>query len=116
MPDRWHITHGEPYVLARRAPARFDLAAEAVFPRVRSRRRLAQQIRQDLWRDLKHQRGFSPVIEIRGEEETLRVRAGGRVDGAPFDGARLEARISALLADPARRTRWLRYAGTEGES
>ncbi len=99
----------EPLVLTRRWPPRFDIFAEAPFPDV-PRRRLAHQIRQDLWRAMQQVRGFSPVVEIRREEEALRIRAGGRVDQGPVARDRLQAQIAALLSDPARRNRWQRHA------
>lgn len=107
---RWHILPGDPFVLTRHLPPRFDVVAETTLPQVKRLKRLAHQIRQDLWRVLQSQRGFSPVIEIRSEWEALRIRAGGRVDQASFAASVLEARISALLADPARRARWIAFA------
>ena len=108
---RWHVLREGPVLtLTRALPPRFDVVAETRMPMAR-RGRLAGQIRQDLWRALRHQRGFSPVVEITGRAGALAVRAGGRVSVRPFDRAGLEARISELLADRACRARWLRCAG-----
>lgn len=107
MRGGWHILPGEPLVLTRRLPPRFDVAAEANF-NATSRRRLAHQIRQDLWRALQDVRGFSPVIQVSREEEGLAVKAGGRVEGRVHPG--LNDRIARLLADPALRQRWERHA------
>ena len=50
--NRWHILRErDRYTLARHVPARFDVEATAHFPPARMDR-LAQQIRQDLWREL----------------------------------------------------------------
>ncbi len=107
---RWHIDVQEGcYTLARHWPPRFDVEARAVFPAARPGR-LAQQIRQDLWRKFQHLRGFSPVIQI--SEQTgadgLIVRAGGRVmRPLPAETANW---ITALLENPAHRARWISWA------
>lgn len=87
---------------------RFDVFAEAGFPFV-SPRRLALQIRQDMWRRLQRLRGFSPVIEIWEVEGGLRVKAGGQVEGR-FPKAYVAAQIADLLEDRSYRERWIRYA------
>lgn len=105
---RWHMIREEgALTVARRLPARFDVAAEAAFPPLRVGR-LAHLIRQDLWRALKGQRGFSPVVRIEPMEAGLAVRAGGRLD-APASRA-LSDRIAAVLDDPKNRKRWERDA------
>lgn len=104
----WHILRdGDRLTLTRRLPVRFDVQAETVL-RDGSRARMAQQIRQDLWRQLQNLRGFSPVVELTRKDGQLHVRAGGRVDGAVAPG--LEARIAALLSHPKARARWQAYA------
>lgn len=106
----WHILRDDDALtLARRLPVRFDLCVEAGFPRV-GRLRLARQIRQDMWRALQNLRGFAPVVRVEPLGEGLRVRAGGQVDGA-FPRAQATETLSALLQDPAHRTRWIAYAG-----
>jgi hypothetical protein len=106
----WYAHQGASiYVLARQWPPRFDVAADSVFPPVRPGR-LAQQIRQDLWRAFQGLRGFSPVIEVRATDcGELTVRAGGRLSGRASSD--LETRIQDLLNSPAHRARWLSWAG-----
>ncbi|MCA8880170.1 MAG: hypothetical protein KDA73_09475 [Rhodobacteraceae bacterium] len=105
----WHIAESaEALVLARHLPARFDVAAEARFPRLR-RRALAHEVRKDVWRSLSRLRGFSPVVEVRVAGEGLDLRAGGRIAGPVPQGT--EARLHALLTDPAHRARWIAHAG-----
>ena len=107
----WHVLRDGPRLtLARRLPARFDVAAETHLP-MAGRLRVAQQIRQDMWRAIQRQRGFSPVVEVTSGPSGLVVRAGGRIDAVPFDRARLEARISGVLEAPENRARWMRGAG-----
>ncbi|MFB9149746.1 hypothetical protein [Roseovarius ramblicola] len=104
--DRWHVIEEEgALVLARRLPARFDLAAETVLTGQVGRRRLAHLVRQDMWRALRHLRGFAPVVRVARIPGGLHLRAGGAVAGR-FARADAEARIAALLADPGRRARW----------
>lgn len=107
----WHILReGARLTLARRLPARFDIEAATCLP-FTGRGRLAAQIRQDVWRALQGQRGFSPVVEITAGAEGLAVRAGGRVENARFDREGLERRVAEVLASPANRRRWLRGNG-----
>ncbi|MBN2906330.1 MAG: hypothetical protein JXJ18_06460 [Rhodobacteraceae bacterium] len=105
----WHILReADALTLARHLPTRFDLCARASFPPAR-KGRLAQQIRQDMWRALRGLRGFSPVVRVDQTATGLRVTAGGRVaPGAA--SAPAEARIAALLNNPAHRARWLAHA------
>ncbi len=106
----WHILRAGPVLtLARHLPARFDVVAETRLP-LSGRLRLASQIRQDLWRALQRQRGFSPVIEVTNEGADLRVQAGGRVMARSFDRGYLEARIAEVLDSPDNRARWSRTA------
>lgn len=108
----WHVLREGPRLtLARRLPARFDVEARASLPGA-GRLRLATLIRQDIWRALRCQRGFAPVVEVTASSSGLTVRAGGQVDGAPYDRARLESRLAAVLEAPANRTRWLRGGGS----
>lgn len=107
----WHTwREGEVLCHARQRPPRFDLAVEARFPAV-SRRLLASQIRQDLWRLLRGQRGFAPAVRVAREGAGLRVTAGGAVLVQPFPRRAAEARIAALLASPHHRQRWIAQAG-----
>ncbi|MBK1634653.1 hypothetical protein [Rhodovulum adriaticum] len=111
----WHILR-EPgaLTLARHLPVRLDLCARAGFPAAR-KGRLAQQIRQDMWRALQDLRGFSPVVRVEEAKTGLTVTAGGRA-AQPFPRARAEARIAALLASPAHRARWLAHARLPGDA
>lgn len=110
----WHIERDETRLtLARRLPVRFDVSVDTVFPHV-SGSALARQIRQDLWRALQTQRGYSPVVEVTREGEELRVRAGGQVDARRFAKSALEGRISEVLSDPNNRARWVRFATAKG--
>ena len=107
----WHILRDPgALTLARHLPPRFDVAAEAAMPPMR-KGRLARQIRQDMWRALRHLRGFSPVVRVEEVSAGLHVTAGGRVAARVFPKAAAEARIAELLADPAHRARWARHAG-----
>ncbi|SPF78325.1 hypothetical protein [Pseudoprimorskyibacter insulae] len=109
---RWHIL-SEPgrYTLARHLPPRFDVVAEAIFPPA-DPARLAQQIRQDLWRLLQRLRGFSPVVQVSATEGGLIVRAGGRSMVAQTYPKEIESQIQTLLQDPQHRLRWLAWAKT----
>ena len=105
--DRWHVIEEADgaLTLARRLPVRFDLAAETVLGGGVGRRRLAHLVRQDMWRTLRHLRGFAPVVRVARVPGGLHVRAGGAVAGR-LARADAEARIAALLADPGHRARW----------
>lgn len=109
MPTPYHI-HRTPnaLTLARHAPARFDVAAEATVAGAADLLRLAHQVRQDVWRAVRRLRGFSPVVEITTTDGTIHIRAGGRAL-PPVSGA-VRRRIQAVLDDPANRSRWLRHA------
>lgn len=110
--DGWHILR-EPgaVTLARRLPARFDLSAETAFPATNPAV-LVHEVRKDLWRALRRVRGFSPVVRVADREGgRLTVRAGGAISGQMPPLQATEARIAALLADPARRARWRAHAG-----
>lgn len=80
----WHVLRDGPRLtLARKLPARFDVEAATNLPAA-GRLRLAWQVRQDIWRALQRQRGFSPVIEVTSGPGGLFVRAGGRIDFGRF--------------------------------
>jgi len=101
---RWHVLRdGARLVLARRVPARFDVAAQTMLP-LMSRGRLAHQVRQDLWRALQDLRGFSPVIEVTRMADHLHLRAGGQVACMVPSG--VEMRIAEVIENPANRSRW----------
>lgn len=93
--------------MARQVPPRFDVAVSVEFPPAEPLR-LAQQIRQDMWRAAQAVRGFSPVVKVEAQGDSLLVTAGGRVAGRV--PGNLASEIKAVLEDEARRSRWLRHA------
>ncbi len=110
----WHMHRTEATLtLSRGGAERWDVSAEGVLPLAR-KGRLAHQIRQDLWRMLRHLRGFCPMVRVMEDGPHLIVTAGGQVDVRPFPKAMVETRIADLLASPAHRARWLRYARLGG--
>ncbi len=105
MSKGWHIMRdSDSLTLSRHPDPAFDLWAETDFALLRMLP-LAQMIRQDMWRMLQRLRGFAPIVRVTNTDTGLRVRAGGTVEGR-FPRARAEARIAALLNDPAYRQRW----------
>lgn len=111
--NAWHILKDDQSVtVARRVPARFDVASEATLPSAH-KLRVAQQVRQDLWRALQGQPGFSPVVEVRDVDGALAIRAGGQCDRAVARET-LEDRIAEVLNDASKRARWVRYAQHRG--
>lgn len=110
MSARWHdIAHAPVGVThCRHLPPRFDFAVQTVLPRGRPRR-LAHQIRQDLWRALRRVRGFSPVIRLEPVPDGWLVTAGGRLTGRL--AAADMARATTVLTDSRNRLRWMRHAG-----
>ncbi len=107
---RWHIQIEDATVtVARHMPARFDVAAQTVLPDG-SRVRVAQQIRQDIWRVLQALRGFSPTVCVERKADGLHITAGGRIEGR-FPKMQTQNLISEVLNNPVNRTRWVRFAG-----
>lgn len=107
--DGWHILREEAALtMARRLPVRFDLGVETRLG-AGCKRRIAQQVRQDVWRALRDLRGFAPAVRVEEDGDGLRVTAGGQVDGV-LHRARAEARIAGVLEDPGNRVRWQRWA------
>lgn len=105
----WYVSDSDgEYILSRRFPARLDVFEAANFPFV-NKARLANQVRQDLWRAMKHLRGFSPVIHIATTPSGLRLKAGGQCGILP---TQTSAKIAELLEDPVRRARWIKCAKT----
>lgn len=106
--DGWHmVREGDTLTLARRWPPQFDVEATTRLPRLRARV-LAHEVRKDLWRLLRSQRGFSPVIQLSEREGGLCLRAGGQIAG-PVPGG-LGPRIAQMLETPALRSRWANHA------
>lgn len=105
--NRWHIFRDGPVLtLARRLPVRFDLRACTLLPEG-GRLKVAQQVRQDVWRALRNLRGFAPAVQVERTGGGLEVTAGGQVEGL-FPRALAEARIAEVLSDPQNRARWVR--------
>jgi hypothetical protein len=108
----WHILRDEGgLTLARHVPVRFDVSAVSLFPMCHAGR-LAQQVRQDMWRALQRVRGFSPVVQVERLDAGLRVTAGGRVPQASISASVVQ-RLDDMLADPIARARWVRWASAE---
>ncbi len=109
MPTLYHIHQASnALTLARHAPARFDVAAEAAVPGAADLLRLAHQVRQDVWRAVRRLRGFSPVVEVTQTETMLHIRAGGRA--LPPVSPNAAQAIQAVLDCPKNRRRWLEHA------
>jgi hypothetical protein len=108
----WHIERDvRVLTLFRAGRGGFDVAATTRLPAGPiGRARLAHQIRQDMWRNLRHITGFSPVVRIERDGPMLTLTAGGEISRKPFPRAQIEARITALLNDPAHLRRWLTCA------
>lgn len=108
MSARWHIIdEGDTLTLCRHLPPRFDFSVRTRLE-AGSRRALAHQIRQDLWRALQRLRGFSPVVSVRRDGGGWDVTAGGRA--AAQVPASVVSRAQAVLDNPANRGRWQRHA------
>ena len=104
----WHTIREEACTtVARRLPVRFDVSVSAQFPTV-SKTRLAQQIRQDMWRSLQNVRGFLPIVRVEEDTQGLKVTAGGQMP-RPI-AANIELKIENLLNDAPRRARWIACA------
>lgn len=107
----WVARDAQVLVLARCWPPRWDVAARSVFP-LCARLRLAQQIRQDMWRGLQRLRGFQPVVCVARDDHGMTVTAGGALPGPHPHG--VADAIAEILADPARRRRWIAHATRRG--
>ncbi|PJE29099.1 hypothetical protein SAMN06297129_1023 [Pseudooceanicola antarcticus] len=108
----WHILKDEGRVtVTRRLPVRFDLSVEAELPCARtvSLTRVAQQVRQDMWRRLQDLRGFAPAVEVSRSEGGLVIRAGGAL-ADPVTG-RVRDSLADLLESPTHQARWIAHAG-----
>ena len=107
MPNTWIIEQSDERILVtRRKPVRWDVSAQAEFPRCRALR-LAHQIRQYMWRELQKIKGFCPAVEIQ-IGNTLHVKAGGRV--ARHVHPRASQWVDDLLNSDTHRRRWMAYA------
>lgn len=105
----WHIQRDETSVtVSRRLPAHFDVFAETHLP-AGHKLRIAQQVRQDMWRALQTLRGFAPVVQVTQQDDGLVVKAGGQFASA-FPKQHVQEQIAQVLADPSKRARWSRFA------
>lgn len=111
MPDTWYTFRDDDgaWTEARHWNIRWDVAVTTTLPRLRDTR-LARAVRQDLWRELRDLRGFRPAVKVSPGAKGVTVTAGGQVDGT-FPRTRTEARVAALLEDPAHRARWTVWSG-----
>ncbi|WP_122076719.1 hypothetical protein [Pseudophaeobacter sp. EL27] len=104
----WNILQAKgALIVARQVPPRFDVAVTVELP-LADPLRMAQQIRQDMWRAVQNVRGFSPVVKVEEQGDGLLVTAGGRVAGRV--PGNLASEIKAVLDDKTKQTRWLRHA------
>jgi hypothetical protein len=114
--NSWHILREDRAVTVTRVlPVRFDLRETTCLPAgAVSLTRLAQQVRQDVWRALRRMGGFAPAVRVSHEMDTILVEAGGRTERrAP---ARAGEDLRAVLEDPDNRRRWLAHAGRRAQA
>jgi len=116
-PDRWDVRVARDWPIGRvggaptlrpdrRAPGT-DGAGGA--PTLRVRRRLARQIRQDVWRACRRTPGFVPRILVCIRDNHLYITAGGAIlTGRVPPG--LERRIAEVLDKTDNRRRWQSFA------
>lgn len=107
--NNWHIlTDDDSVTVTRRLPARFDVSVETEMP-LGNKLRIAQQVRQDMWRALQDLRGFAPLVQVSQVGEMLVVKAGGQFSGK-FPRQHIQDKLTVLLDDPKKRARWARFA------
>lgn len=107
----WHIERNDAgLTLSRDGNAHFDVSASVVLP-LMAREKLAHQIRQDMWRALRNLRGFSPVVRIQNQNDSLHVTAGGAVASKTFAKSLSEDQITSVLTNPQNQRRWRQFAG-----
>lgn len=91
----------------------WDLIAEAALPvhaaSAPMRRRIAHQVRQDVWRALKRLRGFVPVVRVADTGHTAVVRAGGLVLTGQAT-MRDKQRVEDVISNTNNQRRWLAHA------
>ena len=103
-----HKQHGDTYIMGKRFPVQFDLLAETTLPVCRSKK-LALQIRQDMWRLLQNVRGFLPAVQVTSHETGMYVRAGGQLTSLVHVRF-AQLKLQDMLDDPIYRQRWINYA------
>ncbi|KCV81651.1 hypothetical protein ATO10_12082 [Actibacterium atlanticum] len=115
MRTKWHMQREEgALTIARQLPPRFDVEVTTRMPKGR-KGRLAHLIRQDLWRAMQRQRGFSPVVRVEEDGSHLLVRAGGRILARTFPVDYVQNVIKGVLEHPENRARWAANARIEKE-
>ncbi|MBY8974555.1 hypothetical protein KHP62_01975 [Rhodobacteraceae bacterium NNCM2] len=92
----------------------WDLMAEARFPlghpaSARLRRRIAHQVRQDIWRAVRRLRGFRPVVRVETAGGQVAIRAGGRLMGGRASAADT-GRIADVIDNKNNQRRWMAHA------
>lgn len=92
-PDRWDVSVARTWVLG--API--------------SRRRLARQVRQDIWRALQATRGFSPRVLVATQATEIHITGGGSIASSRAAPV-LAERIADILDNPDNRRRWATHA------
>lgn len=113
MTARWQNIETEAGLLHCRlgVPDRWDVAVERCWglDAPVSRRRMAQQIRQDTWRAVQRVRGFVPRVLVALDDMHLKIKSGcTMVTGLTAPG--LTDRIEDILDNPDNRRRWAAHA------
>ena len=113
MTARWLNTDTGTGLLHARArtPDRWDVSVERRWPvaGALSRRRIAAQIRQDIWRGVQATRGFTPRVLVATDTTHIHITGGGSLASgraAPI----LADRIADILDNPQNRRRWVAHA------
>lgn len=93
------------------APDRWDVAVSRAWPVPDpvSRRRMARQIRQDIWRALRTARGFTPRVLVASEDSRIHITGGGCIASGRAAPC-LAGRIADILDNPHNRRRWAAHA------
>lgn len=98
-------------------PWRWDVGVERSWDggpiSVYQRQRLARQVRQDLWRAVRHVRGFLPMVAVTSAGGEITVKAGGTLTTRSGHRPTMEAAIGRVLDSRMNRVRWLNYAVQE---
>ena len=97
-----------------RGAVRWDIRVRRTIPghapTAQIRARLACQIRQDLWRAVRHVRGFVPLVAVSDNSGVLVLEGGGRLDTASGHRPSLSTALGRVLDDPRNTTRWTAWA------